>query len=484
MYFSGFLRISLVFALALAVTGCATSTLSPDSSIPADPQKEPEALSGREPGPTHAQAPEPIPVPVFEDTPSEDEPQNPTKPARVRFTDIWGRIRAGFELNDRDNPYIERELRQFVAHPHYLRRVQRRAEPFLYLILQEVESRGMPTELTLLPAVESAFHPQAYSPNHAAGIWQFIPATGRHFGLQQNWWYDGRRDVLASTRAALDYLQRLHRRFGGDWELALAAYNAGQGSVGKAIRKNKRQGKGTDFRSLSLPLETRLYVPRLLALCRIIAEPDSFGITLEPIANQPRLAVVDARSQLDLALAAEMAEISTDELHRLNPGFNRWATAPEGPHRLLLPLDKAAVFHTRLTQLDPGQRIQWTRYRIKPGDSLSVIAQKHKLTVSHLKKVNNLRGSRIRAGRYLIIPTPSDRGKPDAAIPTPYLAKSRSRQTKGTPISYTVRPGDTLWDIGRAFKVSYLKLAKWNNLTPSATLRPRQKLLIWKQAGY
>jgi membrane-bound lytic murein transglycosylase D len=179
-----------------------------------------------------------------------------------------------------------------------------------------------------------------------------------------------------------------------------------------------------------------------------------------------------------------MAEISTDELHRLNPGFNRWATAPEGPHRLLLPLDKAESFHARLTQLDPGQRIQWTRYRIKPGDSLSVIAQKHQLTVSHLRKVNNLRSSRIRAGKYLIIPTPSDQGKSDAAIPAPYLAKSRGRQTKGTPVSYTVRPGDTLWDIGRAFKVSYLKLAKWNDLPPGATLRPKQKLLIWKKSGY
>jgi len=484
MCISSFLRISPIFALLLAVTGCATSTLSPDSPIPPEPQNKPEVLSDRGPVPIHTQAPRTTPVQVSEDTSSKDEPQNLTKPERVRFDDIWGRIRAGFELNKRDLPYIERELRQFAAHPQYLRRVQRRAEPFLFMILQEVERRGLPTELALLPAVESAFHPQAYSPNHAAGIWQFIPATGRHFGLQQNWWYDGRRDILASTRAALDYLQRLHRRFGGDWELALAAYNAGQGSVGKSIRKNRRQGKGTDFWSLKLPLETRLYVPRLLALCRIIAEPDSFGITLQPIANQPRLAVVDAQSQLDLALAAEMAEISTDELHRLNPGFSRWATAPEGPHRLLLPLDKAEGFHARLTQLDPGQRIQWTRYQIKSGDSISVIAQKHKLTVSHLKKVNNLRSSRIRAGKYLIIPTPSDQGKLGASIPDPYPAKPRSRDTKSTPVSYTVRPGDTLWDIGRAFKVSYLKLAKWNDLTLDTTLRPRQKLLIWKQAGH
>ncbi len=477
MEFSRFLQISLVFAFALAVTACAHSTRH--SSAPAG---APDAAQTGESAPIALQASEP-PLPDLEDTASKGQPQSVTQPEQPAFHDIWARIRSGFRLNSPDHPYVERELRQFLAHPYYLRRVQRRAEPFLYLILQELESRGLPTELALLPAVESAFNPRAYSPDHAAGIWQFIPATGRHFGLQQNWWYDGRRDVLASTRAALDYLQRLYRRFGGDWELALAAYNAGQGSLSKAIRKNKRLGRPTDFWSLKLPLETRLYVPRLLALCRIVARPDDFGIGLEPIANRPRLAIVDARSQLDLALAAEMADMAPDELHRLNPGFKRWATAPDGPHKLLVPLDKAEGLQVRLNGIDPGQGIRWTRYRIRPGDSLSVIAQKHALTVSHLKKVNNLSSSRIRADRYLIIPTPVAAQEKPIAVTTGYLADQQpDGETQGTPLSYTVRPGDTLWDIGRAFKVSYLKLAKWNDLTPGATLRPKQKLLIWKKA--
>ena len=478
MEFSRFLQISLVFAFALAVTACATSTRYSSA-----PEGAPAATRTGEPPPIAPQASEPV-VPNFEDTASKGEPQSVTQPAQPAFHDIWARIRAGFRLNSPDHPYVERELRQFLAHPYYLRRVQRRAEPFLYLILEEVESRELPTELALLPAVESAFNPRAYSPNHAAGIWQFIPATGRHFGLQQNWWYDGRRDVLASTRAALDYLQRLYRRFGGDWELALAAYNAGEGLLSNAIRKNKRLGRPTDYWSLKLPLETRLYVPRLLALCRIIARPDDFGIGLEPIANRPRLAIVAARSQLDLALAAEMADMAPDELHRLNPGFKRWATAPDGPHRLLVPLDKAEDLRVRLARIDPGQGIRWTRYRIRPGDSLSVIAAKHDLTVSHLQKVNNLSSSRIRADRHLIIPTPmAAQEKSSADTPRTLADPQPDGETEGerTPVSYTVRPGDTLWDIGRAFKVSYLKLAKWNDLTPGATLHPEQKLLIWKK---
>ena len=393
--------------------------------------------------------------------------------------DLWGRARAGFQLPIPDNARVDRELKWFISHADYIKRVQIRAKPYLYFILEETEKRGMPTELALLPVVESAFQPFAYSSGRASGLWQFIPSTGKHYGLKQNWWYDGRRDIVAATNAALDYLQNLAGEFDGDWKLALAGYNAGAGNVRRAIKKNKRLGKPTDFWSLDLPRETRSYVPRLLACARLLSESDELGIHFQPLPNQPYFASVDIGSQLDLALAAEMAEISIEELYQLNPGFNRWATDPKGPHRLQLPLDKVAPFKQRLAQLDPNDRLRWKRYRIKNGDSLGVIARKHGTTVALLQQVNKIRSTRIRAGKHLLIPVSTKRLNHYALSAQQRIAKIQNSTRSGSRIDYVVQPGDTLWDIARSHKVSHRKLAKWNGMAPRDILRPGQKLVIW-----
>ncbi|MCH9049085.1 MAG: transglycosylase SLT domain-containing protein [Proteobacteria bacterium] len=261
------------------------------------------------------------------------------------------------------------KLAWFTRNQAYLDRVSGRAEPYLYYIVEELEKRNMPLDLALLPIVESAYNPFAYSRSRASGIWQFMPSTGRIYGLKQNWWYDGRRDIVAATGAALNYLQKLHQEFDGDWLLALAAYNSGEGNVGKAIRRNKKAGKPTDFFSLRLPRETRGYVPSLLAVAEIVSNPGKYKITLKPIANTRYFKQVDINSQIDLATAGELSELSIEELYTLNPGFNRWATDPEGPHRLLIPVDKVTAFENKLATLSSDERIKWQQHKIKKGES-------------------------------------------------------------------------------------------------------------------
>lgn len=396
--------------------------------------------------------------------------------------DIWSRMRQGFRLHQPLHPRITKEIEWYSSHPDYIVRIQERAAPLLHFILEETEKRGMPSEFALLPAVESAFLPFAYSPGRAAGLWQFIPSTGRHYGLEQNWWYDGRRDIITSTRAALDFLQALAKIFDGDWELALAAYNSGSGTVSRALKKNRKRGKGTDFWSLKLPKETQDYVPRLLAISKIIGNPAIYGITLDPIPNKPQIGTVDIGGQLDLALAAEMAGMPIKDIYRFNPGFNRWATAPDGPHHLTLPLDNIPPFLTALEKLDPSQRLRWKRYKINPGDSLSVIAKKHNTTLALLKQVNKIKGNRIRAGKHLLIPVSSQGRSHYALSATQRQQKIKNTTREGARITHQVQRGDNLWDIARTHKVSHRKLAKWNGMAPGDTLRLDQELVIWKQA--
>ncbi|MCU7904713.1 MAG: LysM peptidoglycan-binding domain-containing protein [Candidatus Thiodiazotropha sp. (ex Epidulcina cf. delphinae)] len=394
-------------------------------------------------------------------------------------TDLWERMLGGYRLSVPHDPRVERELNWYSNHPGYIERIQMRAEPYLHFILEEIDKRGIPGEFALLPAVESAFQPFAYSPGRAAGIWQFIPSTGRHFGLKQNWWYDGRRDIVASTRAALDFLTALSKRFNGDWELALAAYNSGAGTVRNAIRRNHKRGKPTDFWSLKLPDETSAYVPRLLALAEIFRNPQAHGIMLQVFPDEPYFTTIDIDSQLDLALAAEMADLPIQDLYLLNAGFNRWATDPDGPHRLNLPLDKVETFRGRLKALPPEKRLTWKRYEIKPGDSLSVIARNHGTTGKLLKQVNKLKGNRIRAGKHLLIPVSSKSLDQYAYSVEQRKAAIRNRPRSGYKQHYQVKSGDSLWQIARAHKVSYKQLAAWNGMAPGDPLKPGQKLVIW-----
>jgi membrane-bound lytic murein transglycosylase D len=394
---------------------------------------------------------------------------------------IWQRIRPQLHFEIPQNRRVISQRNWYVKHKSYLDRVAKRAEPFIYYIVEELEKNNMPVELTLLPIVESAFDPFAYSHGRAAGMWQFVPGTGKRFGMKQNWWYDGRRDVIASTQGAIKYLAYLHKFFDNDWLLALAAYNSGEGRVRSAVRKNKKRNKPVDFWSLSLPKETRDYVPKLLALADIIKRPEDFDITLYPIENKAVITQIDIGSQLDLAKAAELSQLTLAELQRLNPGFNRWATDPNGPHYLLIPKNKEQLFKEKLAQLASKDRLSWQRYKIKNGDSLSVIANKFNTSSALISKINNIKGSQIRAGKHLLIPVATASLDHYVFSQNQRLVTRQSKKQTGRKIVHTVKRGDTLWDIGRAYKVSTTSIARWNNMAPRDTLKLGQKLVIWQK---
>ncbi|MEE8286818.1 MAG: LysM peptidoglycan-binding domain-containing protein [Gammaproteobacteria bacterium] len=418
-------------------------------------------------------------VPVYDDHPSALSVRS-LDVATPRKADLWHRARTRFVLNLEDRPRLSRETQWYQRNQQYMDRVSDRARLYLHHIVTEVERRDLPGELAMLPVVESAYQPFAYSPARASGIWQFIPSTGRLYGLRHSWWYDGRRDVVESTRAALDYLEKLHAEFSGDWLLALAAYNSGEGNVRKAIRRNRRAGKPVDFWSLPLPRETRSYVPRLLAVSAIVADPERYGLTLKPIPDDPYFAAAQLDGQIDLALAAEMAKVSLEELYLLNPGFSRWATDPDGPHQLLLPVSAVPHFEQRLAELPADQRIRWHRHVIKSGDTLGTIAHKYRTSVSALKQANSLRGTTIRKGRSLMVPMAS-RSLADYRLSADMRRSMRRRiPGSGNKIIYRVRRGDSLWVISQRFGVSVNKLARWNGLSKRSVLRPGKRLVIWR----
>jgi len=394
---------------------------------------------------------------------------------------IWPRVREGFEIDTHlDHPWVQSELDWYSRHPEYLFRTMTRAEPFLHYILEEAEKRDLPTELVLLPIVESAYQPFAYSHGRAAGIWQFIPSTGRLYGLDQTWWYDGRRDIYASTQAALSYLQNLNKLFDGDWTLALAAYNSGSGTVQRAIRKNKKKGKPTDFWHLKLPKETRAYVPKLMALKELIENSELYDISLRCIPDAPGFIPVDTESQIDLALAAELAELDVDTLYEYNPAFNRWATSPDGPHRLLLPYDNAEIFKANLAKIPDDQRVQWKRHKIKNGETLSHIAVEYNTTVKELRKINSISGNNIRAGQYLLIPVAS-RGQSSYTLSSTQRLKaiqSNGKKNK-TRVNHYVQSGESFWTISRKYNVNMHSLAKWNGMAIRDPLGQGQKLVVW-----
>ncbi len=394
---------------------------------------------------------------------------------------IWPRIQRQLSFDIPEQKRLIAERNWYAKHPRYLKRVAKRAEPFLYYIVEELEKNNMPIEMALLPVVESAFDPFAYSHGRASGMWQFVPATGERFGMKQNWWYDGRRDVVSSTQGAIKYLKYLNKFFDGDWMLALAAYNSGEGRVRNAVRKNKRLGKATDFWSLDLPKETRAYVPKLLALADIIKRPEDFNLSLYAIENKSVLSEVDIKSQLDLAKAATLAGLSLAELQRLNPGFNRWATDPNGPHRLLLPSHTVEKFEQGLSKLSKNDRLAWQRYKIKGGDNLGVIAKKFNTRVDLIQQVNNIKGNQIRAGKHLLIPVAAKSLDSYVFSQEQRIAKKQNRPGKGRKITHTVKSGDNLWDLGRKYKVSSKSIAAWNGFAPRDTLKLGQKLVIWQK---
>jgi membrane-bound lytic murein transglycosylase D len=402
----------------------------------------------------------------------------------VAEADLLARVRAGFSLPAKADPAIVRERDWYARNQAYLDRVFTRAEPYLYHIVQALEERGMPTELALLPVVESAFDPFAYSHGRAAGLWQIIPGTGRRLRLEQNWWFDGRRDVLESTRAALDYLEDLHEQFNGDWLLAIAGYNSGEGNVERAVRLATAAGQPIDFWGVKnyLPVETRTYVPRLLAIANIVAKPEAYGLALATLPNEPRFAVVETGGQIDMALAAKLAGIDTDRLYGLNPGVNRWATDPEGPHRLLLPADQAAQFTTALAALGERDRVQWTRHRVAQGETIGSIAQRYETTPAVIREVNQLRGNALRVGDSLTIPHATQSLGTYTQSADLRAERQKSVAHSGVRKEHVVSGGETLWSIARTYGVDIRALASWNAMAPGDTLSVGRSLVVWTDA--
>lgn len=409
----------------------------------------------------------------------EDDKQNTFIEVEQETDTLWQRIAKGMQLQDHQaHPRVKEYIKFYSRNQRYINSVGERAEPFLFMITEQVQAGNLPAEIALLPIVESAFQPFAYSHGRAAGIWQFIPGTGKMYGLKQNWWYDGRRDVVASTKAALKYLQRLHDRFDGDWLLALAAYNSGAGNVNYAIRKNKKRGLPTDFWHLQLPRETRNYVPSLLAVSAVVANPEKYHIELPEILNEPAVTMVRTSEQIDLALFAQLADISIEQVYRLNPGFNHWATIPGQPADLLIPVEKAAIYHERLAETPKDQFIQWQRHKIKSGETLSHIAKRYQTTVKLLKDTNGI-NNQIRQGQHLMIPVARE-ALTDYALTRQQRHASRLKRHKdGNKKIIVVKKGDTLWDLSRKHKVSHYQLARWNGLAPADTLSPGKKLVLW-----
>lgn len=397
--------------------------------------------------------------------------------------DLLAQLRREFTLDYEQNRRIEMERDWYVRHPDYLTRVFNRAQRYLPYITDELHRRGLPLELALLPIVESAFDPFAYSHGRAAGLWQMIPGTARRFGVDQNWWYDGRRDIVDSTRAALDYLEYLHDFNNGDWLNAIASYNSGEGNVRRAVKRNRKAGKPDAFWYLKLPRETAAYVPRLLALVDIVRDPSLYGLSLPELNDDTQFVVVETGSQLDLALAAELAGIDVDTVYAYNPGYNRWSTNPDGPHSLVMPIAAAETFAAALAEVPAAERVRWKRHRIKNGETIGEIANDYHTTVTAIREANNLRGNMIRAGHYLLIPVAT---RPLAAYSKSAderLARTQNRQRAGSKLEHVVGSGESFWTISRRYGVTTRQLAKWNGMAPGDTLPVGRKLVVWSEAG-
>ena len=404
----------------------------------------------------------------------------PTVPeAPMRQPDLLSQLATELQFSDIQRPAVDTQRAWYARHPAYLDRVLERGAPYLPYITRELDRRGMPADLALLPIVESAYDPFAYSHGRAAGLWQMIPGTARRFGIQQNWWYDGRRDVLDSTRAALDYLQFLHDKFDGDWLLAIAGYNSGEGTVARAIRRNRAAGKPIDFWNLRLPRETSAYVPKLLALSQLVADPGAFGLSLPEIVDQEYFVSIELDGQMDLALLAELAGITLDEFYALNPGYNRWATDPDGPHRAVVPRESGPQLAEAVAALPSNERMRWVRYRIRNGDSLIAIANRHDTTPGVIQDVNGIKGNTIRAGDYLMIPTATRQLSAYSQSAESRLARTQSKPQASSKVSHTVRAGDSLWSIARRYGVRTRSLAKWNGMAPGDTLSVGRALVVW-----
>lgn len=420
-----------------------------------------------------------IPVPQVRPPHGLDQPALAVPEDPQTADDLWAHIRNGFALPDLEGPLVEKHEDWYADRPEYVGRMIDRSRKYLYYIVGEIEKRKMPMEIALLPMIESAYNPTAYSHMKAAGMWQFIPSTGKHYGLKQNFWYDGRRDVMAATNAALDYLQRLHDMF-DDWRLALAAYNWGEGAVSRAMAKNRAAGKPTDYLSLTMPPETRNYLPKLQAVKNLVGDPEAFGFELRPIPNEPYFRTVKLTGQMDVKVAAKLANLTVDEFRTLNPGHSRPVIVPTAARQLLLPADKVDVFNENLENFD-RPLVTWQSYRAQRKERLRHVAAKFGLTVAQLCEANGLTlRSRLRPGQLLLVPArnptrqtavPSHADHADFAPSRAVVQRAPARH------AYKVKRGETLFAIAKKHAVTVAQIKTWNRLRGNS-LRAGQVLVL------
>jgi len=402
-----------------------------------------------------------------------------------RQQDLWQLTPSLFKLNlHTQQPRVAKEVALFIRNPTFVTSASQRAHYYFHYILQQLVKNNMPAELAMLPFIESGYNPFALSSANALGMWQFIPSTGAQYGLKKNWWYDGRRDIVASTKAALSYLQELNHTFNGDWLLTLAAYNCGRACVKNAQKKNKEKNKKTDYWSLALPTETARYVPKFLAINTLIKYADHYGIQLASIPNRPYFSAVNVGSQIDIELAAKMANISTQALYQLNPGFHRWATNPDGPHKLLIPKNKVAMFRSQLATLRMNKKVNFRVIRTLSNDTLTAIATRYNTSAQAIKALNtnisHLDNTQIRL--------PNNQIKPSHFVVQHRSLYSKTQENGRQRISnnnkiktvYRVKSGDSINVIADKFSVSISDIKRWNHkLKTNSYLRPNQSIIIF-----
>jgi len=464
--------------LALSIAGCAT-TGSQDGA-----QKDAAPVSKIEPASTTTAAaplpPAPAVIPSGDLKPIiavETQPHNVTM--LLPPADLWERIRRGYRMPDLQSDLVRQQEQWYLGRPDYIQRMTERSRKYLFHIVEELERRDMPTELALLPFIESAFNPQAVSSARAAGMWQFMPATGQTFDLKQNVFRDDRRDVLASTRAALDYLQKLYGMF-GDWQLALAAYNWGEGSVQRAIARNQKMGLPTKYADLSMPNETRYYVPKLQAIKNIIGNPDAYKMDLPEIGNHPYFQSVEVTRDIDVALAARLADVSVADFKELNPSLNRPVILANGTPQILLPWDNANIFKRNFEAYTEGQYASWTAWKVPVNMSATEAAKRTGMKEADLRAVNTIPPRMlIKAGSILIVPRSSkeDEDVADEIADNGQLNLQPERITR----RMTIKAGrkDTVAGIARRYKVSAKEVAEWNGTHATATFARGQQVVLY-----
>ncbi len=376
-------------------------------------------------------------------------------------SDLWDRIRAGFAMNDLDDELVGKWEKYYASRPEYMARIVERSNKYLFYIVTELERRNMPLEIALLPMIESAFNPIAHSTAKASGIWQFIPSTGTAFGMKQDWWADSRRDIVAATNGALDYLTKLNGMF-GDWQLALASYNWGEGAVGRASARSKASGKDGTYLTLNMPAETRNYLPKLQAVKNIIRNPGAFGLKIASIPNEPYFKTITLSSALDLKRAAQLAEMTEADFVALNPSHNRPVIAGRGEFQILLPADRADMFVSRL-ESDAKPKVSWKAYRTRAGDRIEVLADRFGTSVAALKSVNGIRNAAasLPAGYHLLVPSDGPSADALGSIENAVFTKFPEYVA---PRAHKVRKGETFAGIAKQYGVAPATLAKWNRM--------------------